>query len=129
MAAHAKPGDSPVAAIGQGRVVGIDPGNELFADEGLVAYGRVDGAIEIPAVKAAVGTDEKDAELVGFVRKLRRGHDPLGVVACPSVQEVDRGEAGWAGFFGIGSNDDAADILIHGGAVYGDSVDPGGEAG
>lgn len=132
MTAHAQAGNGPVAAIGGGRVVGVDIGDELFADERFVAYGRVDGAVEIPAVEAAIGADEDHPQVIRLLWELRRRSDPLGVIAGPAVKQVDDGEAalvGWVGMAGRWSNDDAADIFFHGRAVDENRVDGSGKAG
>src|ERR1700743_669681 len=86
MAAHAKAGDGAVSAVGYRRIMAIDIGNKLFADEGLVADFGVFGAVEIPAVVAAVRTDEEDAQGVGFLRQLRRRGGPLGIVAAMAME-------------------------------------------
>ena len=66
VSAHAEAGDGAVRAVGDGGIVGVDILDELFGDEGLIADGWVDGAVEVPAVEAAVGANEEDAEVVGF---------------------------------------------------------------
>lgn len=124
VAAHAEAGDGAMGFIGFCGVVNIDIGDEFFCDEGLVADGGVDWAVEVPAVVASVGADEEDVVLGGFFGELWGCLDPLGVVAAVAVEEVDDGHAG-AGVGG-GGYDDAFDVLVHGGAVDEDSVDGGG---
>lgn len=61
MSTHAEPGDGAVLLIALCRVVVVDIGDEFVGDKGFVADGRVNGAVEVPAVVAAVGADEEDA--------------------------------------------------------------------
>lgn len=125
MAAHAKTGDGAMCSVRDGGVMGIDIGDELFAHKGFIPYGRVDGAIKIPAVVSAVGRYEKDIHFVGFFLQLWGCGWPLRIIAAVAVKKVDDGEV--AGFCCGGLDYDAFDVFVHGGTVDEDGVDAGRE--
>ena len=92
MAAHAKAGDGAMHSVGDGGVMGIDIGDELFTHKGFIPHGRVDGAVEIPAVVSAVGGYEKDIHIVCFFLQLWGCGWPLSIIAAVAMKKVDDGE-------------------------------------
>ncbi len=123
VAAHAKAGDGAVFAVGLGGIVAVDIGDEFFYDEGFVADGGIEGRVEVPAVKAAVGADEEDIVFVCALGKLGGERGPLGVVAAMTVEKVDDGPFG-GDFFRMDDND--FDVFVHCGAMDEDGVCRGG---
>lgn len=132
MSAHAEAGDGAMRSVGDGRIMGVDVGDELFAHKGFIADRRVDRAVEIPAVVSAVGRYEKDILFVCFFLQLWGCGWPLGIIAAVAVKEVDDGEAEFAAAAGVMAgiccgwlDDDAFNVFVHGGTVDEDGVDAG----
>lgn len=134
MSAHAEAGDGAMRSVGDGRIMGIDIGDKLFAYKGFIADRRVDRAVEIPAIVSAVGRYENDIHCVCFFLQLWGCGWPLGIIAAVAVKEIDDGEAGIVATAGMTVcfccgwlDNDAFNVFVHGGTVDEDGVDAGRE--
>jgi len=121
--AHAEAGDGTMRVVGAGGVVGVDIGDQFFCDKRFITDFRVDGAVEIPAVEAAVRANEEDAVGGGGGGELWGCLDPLRVVTAVAVEKIDDGPVGVCGGLAGGADDDAFDVFIHRGAMDEDGVD------
>jgi hypothetical protein len=91
MATHAQACYSTMLTVGSRWIVTIDIRDQLFDHKGLITDGRIDRAVEPPAAKTAVGTDEDDPEVVRLLFQLGSGAGPLGIAAAIAMEEIDNG--------------------------------------
>src|ERR1700722_6197611 len=92
--AHAETGDGAMGPVGGSGIVGVDIGDQFPGHKSLISYGWIQGAVKVPAVVAAVGTDEEDAEGISVLCQLGRRRWPLGVAAAVAVEQIDDGPMG-----------------------------------